>query len=575
MSSAERTGGAWSVRGGSSAGSVAERAGAGGSRSEEERAVCEGAATADRAKTLLAWLRGDVAGAGLRHVADWFDLCADLNAHGLLTRYVPEMVEHAPLPVSRKMVGERVRHNEKMAARLRVFGRFADEAEACHLRFALIKGMAASEVLYGDPFARDSNDVDVLVAADDLPKADYAARRAGWVQPAEAYRIRRLLDQGKVDAETLAGAASPYSLRSSTFLPHVTNYYYAHEGGRVDSMEVHDRFHGLDSQEAAGLLWSGRQAELEGRPFATVSDPAGFLLSALSLHDDAEGVRANNMTRDDMGLKTCADVHAWLLRLGEEGLLGEAAALARSLGVEREVGCALSCACEVFPEDVCLAEEACGMRGSAWSLGYLERSLRPRVRVESGFGDVSRALAQNMELGAADALILGSWGQLRRLPAVSGACETGFALRVEAAGGGLGFVWGMPASLASSADDLVMHAVVADLRDRDYMRGARVNVFREEGAWVAAVSPLAPGQVDGHANKRHVGELLPGTCAEEDGRVLVSVVVPWEELGMAGGAACERVLVVPSVNERVAGQLFRRCAGWDFIEVVEDAMGMR
>lgn len=137
---------------------------------------------------MLAFLRGEREFLASYNYSQWMALCEQLAKNKLLICNARELSQLAPSPVIAKLSLAVKNHKAATLRRLDALERFADAAEGEHLRFAVVKGMAAAHELYGSWLARQSGDIDVLVAADDIPKADYAARKAGWVQPAESFR---------------------------------------------------------------------------------------------------------------------------------------------------------------------------------------------------------------------------------------------------------------------------------------------------------------------------------------------------------------------------------------------------
>ncbi len=517
----------------------------------------------------LSYLRQDGVFRKKIGVSDWFKLCINLNAHGLLMVNAANIANYAPSPVAKKVAAQRVQHDAKMRLRLRSLRAFDDAAARCGLSYALIKGMPFSQMLYGDAFARDSGDMDILVAQDDLAKADWAARQAGWIQPAEAYKARRALDAGTLTPEGLSKLASSFSLRSSRFLPHVTNYYYAHEDGQIDSLEVHDRFYALGAEICESMLWSfSTEVELGERPFRSVSPEFAFLLSALSLYEDSECVRPNTFTRDDMGLKTCFDVRRWLQIFDDGEGVSRVRDLACALGVEEKFGRALAIVDEVFPDEARSLNWASSHGKSAWSMSYTDKVFLPDARAESGALDIAKSFSECLKRGSFGGFSSESWREQRRLPAECGLFDTGFAFKIQACcQSNLSFAWLIPFEFERSLDSLVFQAVVLDSSSPGPKVGYRVNCFAENGAWKALRTSLGANSVDGHANKMSRGQ----ECCIERVRLEthIELRVSFKESGFLD---LGRLLLFPSVNEQIVGQLFRRCAGFDFIEEAERAM---
>lgn len=500
-------------------------------------------------------------------VAQWFELCAELHRHGLLMRLAATIEVEAPSIVAAQVRDMHAAHLRKMLLRVESLKRFDAESKKLDLRYVLFKGMADSSTLYGDPFVRDSGDIDILVDPDDLPKADYAARCAGWVQPAEAFRVRRALDNSASGTRNLLKESCPYSLRSSRFLPHVTNYYYVHENGQVDSMELHDRFHGLGSAACSSLIWSAVPLKMGELEICALSPVAGFFVSALSLYEDSESVRSNTSKGGDLGLKTCEDLHYWLALLDQESLYREAKALIVSLGASRKVAVSLSALLELHPEDSLRVELLGGAEKSVWCSPYLERSLNPEARASAAV-----ALLRNRALGSIEIETLFGvlkWKNMQLLPSCGSCLNSPFQFAFESssnADGSCVLEWNFPSARFNAADSLVFQVVVVLRQHEAQGFGFRVNCFQEEGKWTARAIAMGPDFIDGHANKIKRG--FECSVEAEFNAECTRLRIPLDLL-------LDTIeLCIPSVNTRIYGELFRPCAGWDFLEEASAAMGI-
>lgn len=491
-------------------------------------------------------------------IREWVEFCGHMKMLGVLGCMAHMLAAKASAPVARMLQEWDVRRRKQAVHRSDLLAHFACEAKRNDLHFVVLKGMGLSAAVYGDPYARQSGDVDVLVAADDIPKADYVARKCGWMQPGEARLARPLHDSGELDAEALERLQAPYALRSNVILPHFTNYYFALPGGGAESLEVHDRFHGMDAETAANLLWSAREVVIGGEPMLTCSDEAALAVTLLSLHEDAETARANTSARSTMGFKACYDAHRQLGMLARDGRLVEASDTIERLGVRDMAETALGDVLEAFPCDEPLLEGALSGRPSVWGMPYLERLGSPGERAESGTLTVARLVRSFGTHGAEP----GSPARWRGLRSAAGALNTGVSFRVAGGNAGVTVEWSLPHWAAPELERLVFQAVaIADDDDGDV--GWRINAFVDSGEWRATVSPIAPGAVDGHANRISRGDAAP--CEyREAGRVVSARV--WE---LSSPSGCR---VYGSVWERVYGQLHRRIAGDDFADVVEGAI---
>ena len=493
-------------------------------------------------------------------IGQWVALCRRLTELGILGCLAGDLAGAAPTPVARLVSEWDLQRRRDAARRAELLAAFAREARRNDLHFIVLKGMALSATVYGDPLARQSGDIDVLVDADDVPKADYVARRCGWKQPGEARLARPLRDAGKLNAGVLEGMQAPYALRSNVILPHFTNYYFAFPDGGAESLEVHDRFHGMDARSASNLLWSAQDVELGGERLLTCSDELGLVVSLLSLHEDAETARANTSARPAMGFKACYDAHRQIGRLSEAGGLGAAFRAARSLGVLPLVEESLSDVAEAFPADVAAIDSSFSRRPSVWGAPYLDRVENPDARAADG----AKLLGELMRDAAPGLRAPRRIGERRPLLSVSGSLATGVEFEVREEGDAVKAAWLVPEWMMVQVERFVFQCVAIDAGEGSRI-GWRVNAFLEGGSWRAVAQPVGPGTVDGHANRASRGREVECAACGIGSETAVAAALP----ELAGTEGCR---FYASAWERLYGQLHRRVAGEDFADAVDSAL---
>ena len=148
---------------------------------------------------LLAGLRlalgagnGSAQRAALRRVGDWPGLEALAAYHrvsGLFLRGVANGGVRLPDP---EVAGGLARMRQRDAVRgLRQFDatkRITAAFEAAGIPSLVLKGLPLAQRVYGDPFAKHSIDIDLLVPGDDFGAAADVLREAGWRQVTPAFR---------------------------------------------------------------------------------------------------------------------------------------------------------------------------------------------------------------------------------------------------------------------------------------------------------------------------------------------------------------------------------------------------
>lgn len=521
---------------------------------------------ADDMRLALCFLRGEYGHFASCNYKQWMSLCRQLSQSGLLACCVPDLEKLAPKPVMVQVAAFVKAHREVMLRRMDALRKFSTIAEREHLRFALIKGMAAARELYGGEFSRQSGDIDVLVAADDIPRADYVARQAGWLQFAEAHRVRCVLNEGGDHDAISDSARLPFPLRSSPHLPHVTNYFYLHNSGQVDSLEVHDRFHGIHAANAAALLTDVRAIKLGGRRYSVLSRPSQALLSMLSLHEDAEGVRANTMRMGDLGLKACVDTARWLEVLGDDEIkaLGK---LVRELGCDDPVSRALGVCCELFPSSAERALMVASPKKSVWPTPYEQRLLNPETAAMAGGQHaLSAALARLVSGHPAAVFSDGGW---HCLPAYSSHLVSGFSFRFHRGCGTMLLVWSAPAAFALPEEDVAFQVILVGADPSGYTLALHVDALCCKGEWRATLGKVTADTFEAHVGLASNGCELHAT-AMPDGSGGLKVEVSIEERLLPNA----ELRPLPSVHARTCASMFAVRAGWMLVDVVEEALGV-
>ena len=504
-------------------------------------------------------------------VQDWLSLCVSLKSVGLLGVSCCRLLGCSPAPVRRILANWNFQHRADLRRRVESLSGFADVARREHLHFVLIKGMALSSILYADPFVRQSGDVDILVASDDIPKADYVARKTGWYQPGEARLVRNLQDGRSLYSESLKTLQIAYPIRSNSFLPHVTNYYFPYDNGVCESLEVHDRFHALDSRTVEALIRNPRPVEISGIQFFTVSDEAAFVLSALSLYEDSLTIRASCSNHSSLGLKTAFDLYSFVCR-SEESLsfdLGSAISLASDLGVLGKIDSSLCQVADIFNTAKRFIYPRYSSCNSVWAGSYLNRLMNPETRVSNVFDLIKRAFADDalsrgshLALGVESGIWINLQAADSSLPSPFDVCADYRTRSLER------ISLRIPAYLSELVDDLTFQVVVINSSDDIPSLGKRVNVFVDEGSWVGFSEDMTFNRVDGHASHvkrgdpKCVNAFSKGDCIE----VNLSIDIDFTENSHG------LPLVFVSVWKRIYGELFRIVAGRDPIDVMSGVL---
>ena len=494
-------------------------------------------------------------------IHQWMSFCKWLAHNGLLICNIAALCTKAPNPVIRQLNEAEEIHNKSMYRRIDVLKRFASAARKEHLYFEIIKGMALSSELFGDPFARQSGDIDILIHTDDIPKADYLLRRCGWRQPGEGYRIRRLSKSGKPVCKALEELQSPYPLRSNPYLPHVTSYFYIHGNGQIDVLDLHDRFHGLSSSQCFTLLANSNVLNLCETPLMAPSRVCQAMLSLMSLHEDAEGIRACTSGSTTNILKGCVDVAIWLETLNTVEA-SELAELLSKFCIEDAAGLAISDCLSIFPETF-LPEPLLNLpQTSRWRTSLIDRVCTPHLSAAACITDVLESALEraNDELSNCVFKANGKWATL---PVVDTNLPSGFRFR-ETYGKHPLFIWYIPASLSERLTDVALQVAVIGRNQSNLALASVVDISWQNGSWSAHMQQTNVGTFDVHAglfqaeNETNVSVIPSG-----DGGYKVEARFSFE---------FQPLLAIPSAHLRHYASLYRICAGRTLVDIGEKLM---
>lgn len=114
---------------------------------------------------------------------DWNEVINQLEGHRIFTNAFSLIKSLAPEEYIEEIESRHARMMRSLEYSLELLEKFAIAAKEERIRFVLIKGFALSKRLYGDLFARQFNDLDVLVEEDDMVRAHHILREIGYKQP--------------------------------------------------------------------------------------------------------------------------------------------------------------------------------------------------------------------------------------------------------------------------------------------------------------------------------------------------------------------------------------------------------
>ncbi|WP_303727104.1 nucleotidyltransferase family protein [Denitrobacterium detoxificans] len=221
---------------------------------------------------------------------------------------------------------------------------FIEEARRQHLRFVVMKGAPQAKRLYGSELMRSYSDVDILVAQEDLPKADYVARTCGFMQPAEFFAIRNHLDD--LSQSEVESIQAPYMLRHRFDVAHLSPYVALVNGTWV-GLEIHDRLFGVGPLESTPFVWDTCICSISGFDVNVPSDARMLAMLLLFAYEDSE-TYFSNATPNSLGLKIYLDL-ARAIEVCGVSLLNEATCFLSEWGLDDCGNAVLSNLADLLP----------------------------------------------------------------------------------------------------------------------------------------------------------------------------------------------------------------------------------
>jgi Uncharacterised nucleotidyltransferase len=263
---------------------------------------------------------------------DWARMASVLNVRRLLPTLGPRIATMAPgMPPKhfQEATHEAVEANRRHAMFLQLVSMRAVEVLAdAGISCVSLKGPTFAEAVYGDPGRRQSSDIDLLVAPEDLARAVKVIQRLGYSPP------------------------NDYIDRSG--LPKL-HFLLVHEERKLPPVELHWRIHYYERRFARDRLLPPYPSPPEAQPGGWRVAPIDELIALLLFY-----------ARDGfIDLRLATDVSAWWDGFGSEVLPGQ---LQERLDEYPELTRVLSAAVRVAEKIVGLPARAVQGEGDALSM---------------------------------------------------------------------------------------------------------------------------------------------------------------------------------------------------------------
>lgn len=166
------------------------------------------------------------------------------------------------------------------------------------IRFLLIKGLPISIMVYEDLYARQINDIDILVAKDDIQRIDYALRKDGYLQPYQCDWVNNKF------------AFLPFTTTRLKESKHQYEYYKFTK--YISKVEVHSYLTNFKSY-MQDVLWSSSNVIIDNCSYNTLDLEHMCLYLFINAYDSSETYEALQkkvLLRDYMDIYECMKEYA-------------------------------------------------------------------------------------------------------------------------------------------------------------------------------------------------------------------------------------------------------------------------
>lgn len=190
-------------------------------------------------------------------------------------------------------------HHKKVKDSLIQLEEFVHIAHKDKLKFVLLKGVSLADRIYGDPYIRQSNDIDILVEEDDMLKADYIVKKMGYKQPSV------------IDYDTNRYILLDYPIMR---LKHTNHFfeYFNFEFEVPMKIEIHKRLFFVNDLNIGDFLWHIKKVQLEGISVNVLEDEYSLIFLFINAYQNSETLYA---LQGECVLREYVDLYNFLNRI--------------------------------------------------------------------------------------------------------------------------------------------------------------------------------------------------------------------------------------------------------------------
>lgn len=424
---------------------------------------------------LVSWLRGE--SESISHPACSDDLMGLLVRNKLLLFALSEQalpkrfVEDHKLQLQTHLLRQEHLRN----ASIGVINELKRLTQTSGVRFAVIKGLAFSELAYRNGKARETGDIDLLTMRCDVQAIHDSLLSMGYRQTSGASSLSANESSLSYAARAVSHTMGVSCSRERAFKKKPSGFQYApyvREG--LPTVELHDGFHGI-SDKTVRLLFEEHLVQSCGAyAMPTFNDEATFAFMLANAYENSESFYSNNF---DYGitLRDYLDIVSFTRLRGAGLSKGRVAMLLHECNLDEKMAVLSGNIAAVFGDNTAASFiEQYGRKQSIWGASILDRARNPDL--------ASRLSTQELRNSLRDTAVKAHLGRKCECDVVLLAVD-GAHCRIWIKEGRLGIEWALS---RDSVDDLdCLHQVsLYPLERADYL-AFKINLVCEGGAYEA------------------------------------------------------------------------------------------
>lgn len=193
-----------------------------------------------------------------------------INAYPVLIRIIPEYYQKTVKDCYDSCI-------KKINNNVICLKNFAEEAKTEKLKFVLVKGLGIAKLIYGDIYARQASDLDILVEEDDMIRGDYILKKLGYKQP------------NIINFETKEYTELSYPIMR---LKHTNHYfeYYKMDDEIWNKIELHKKLYFISKEFIDDFLWNITQIDIDNLQINVLNLDYSFIMLVANTYENSEAL---------------------------------------------------------------------------------------------------------------------------------------------------------------------------------------------------------------------------------------------------------------------------------------------